>query len=41
MKFTYKFKLINGKAWFLQYKPALFIPNLKNDQNPPRGKNTN
>ena len=31
IKFTYKFKLIKGKAWFLQYKPALFTPNLKND----------
>ena len=26
-----KFKLMKGKAWFLQYKPALFKPNLQND----------
>ena len=31
IKFTNKFKLMKGKAWFLQYKPALFTPNLKND----------
>ena len=29
-KFKYKFKLIIGQAWFLQYKPALFTPNLEN-----------
>ena len=29
--FTYKFKLIKGKAWLLQYEPALCTPNLKND----------
>ena len=31
IKFKYKFKLIKGQAWFLQYKPALFTPNLEND----------
>ena len=31
IKDTYKFKLIKSKAWFLQYKPALFTSNLKND----------
>ena len=30
-KFTYKLKLIKVKASFLQYKPALFTPNVKND----------
>ena len=29
IKFKYKFKLIKGQAWFLQYKPALFTPNLE------------
>ena len=24
---------------FLQHKTTLFIPNLQNDENPPRGKN--
>ena len=31
IKFTYRFTLIKGQAWFLQYKLALFTPNLEND----------
>ena len=40
IKFAYKFKLKKGKALILQYKPALFTPNLKSDYNPLTGKNT-
>ena len=31
VKFTCKFELIKDEAWFLQHKPALSTPNLKND----------
>ena len=31
VKFTCKLELIKDEAWFLQHKPALSTPNLKND----------